>query len=109
MSSPAKENVPAYGDAEKGTLEVIPTSTATSDFPVDEKKDLTVVAVNPADHLPSLKKESQPSTKPTPKPKKQVSNWIKFKIWFNTYRYGMDASLRYRRTYQHCFIVNSFA
>lgn len=92
MSSPAKENVPAYGDAEKGTLEVIPTSKATPDFPVDEKKDLAVVVVNPADHLPALKKESQPPTKP--KPKKQVSNWIKFKIWFNTYRYVTNASSR---------------
>ncbi len=32
------------------------------------------------------KEAPKPASKPPPKPKPKVSNWIQFKVWFNTYR-----------------------
>ncbi|KAF7295113.1 Urb2 domain-containing protein [Mycena indigotica] len=60
-------SIPAYSDAEKGILDTIPPS---SYYPADKKE----VVKQPA------------PPKPSPKPKKRVSKWILWKIWFNTYR-----------------------
>lgn len=80
---------PAYDDAEKGTHDAPrPVQPA---FPSEEKKDpfvndeKTAVAVA-AFELPSSKETPAPAAKPAPKPKKKVSKWIVWTLWFNTYR-----------------------
>ena len=78
-------------DPEKGTLEVVLPAIPVQSQPSqdatinnlsrpgadDEKKgaDLTVV--------PVLAQKSSP---PSKKPKRRVSRWIRFQLWFNTYR-----------------------
>ena len=61
-----------YNDAEKGILEALPQA------------DVKTLALEPK--LPTLAKHTPP-IKPAGKPKKRVSRWILWRIWFNTYRY----------------------
>ncbi|KAF5357357.1 hypothetical protein D9758_005881 [Tetrapyrgos nigripes] len=83
MSTETKVNT--YDDAEKGTQEITPpplTYLPTVYPEISEKK--------PIDTLMSLedKKEvaAPPVKKSPPKPKKKVSKWIRWVLWFNTYR-----------------------
>lgn len=83
--------VPAYDDAERGTNE--PPRPVQPAYPAEKKEDpfanekaqiaVTAIAV------PATKKETHaaPPSKPAPKPKKKVSKWILWQLWFNTYRY----------------------
>ncbi|KAJ7219073.1 hypothetical protein GGX14DRAFT_589811 [Mycena pura] len=68
---------PAYSDAEKGVLDSLPVQL--SHFPVEK---------NTGALLTEVRREHTAVAKPTskPKPKKHVSKWILWKIWFNTYR-----------------------
>ena len=79
-SSPA----PAYSDAEKGLRE------PEAAYPKDEKKDLfrdekKIDAAANAVAVAELKKDPRPAKTPS-KPKKKVSRWILWQLWFNTYR-----------------------
>ena len=85
-----------YCDAEKGILDAPRGPEAT--YQRDEKKEtfsdekkadvaLNNVTVNEA------KKDSRPA-KPPPRPKKKVSKWILWQLWFNTYRYCCLISVR---------------
>jgi hypothetical protein len=67
---------PAYSDAEKGLLDSLPVQL--SYLPTD-RKDARALTTK-------TKKAPAPAVK-TKKPKKRVSNWILWKIWFNTYRW----------------------
>lgn len=89
--------IPAYDDAEKGTHEpprpVQPSYLADEKkdpFANDEKKALAVTAMP----VPAMKKETHaaPPAKPAPKPKKKVSKWVLWQLWFNTYRYVRSSS-----------------
>ncbi|KAJ3773855.1 hypothetical protein FB446DRAFT_834926 [Lentinula raphanica] len=77
MASDLKiETEKVYDDPEKGTADAIVPA-----YPRDEKQ-LEVVQ-----YLEVKKSETKEAPKkPTPKPRKKVSRWIRFKIWFNTYR-----------------------
>ena len=84
---------PAYSEAEKGTLEM-PRAMEVA-YPKDEKKGLYPdekkedVAVNTV-AVPEMKKDSPAAVnrpKPAAKPKKKVSKWILWQLWFNTYRF----------------------
>lgn len=82
-----KGPIPVYSDAEKGTLEVLPPQSPTTTY--DEKKAMDLVTVYPLSSVPALKKDapSPPVGVMRPqKPKKKVSKWILWTIWFNTYR-----------------------
>ncbi|KAK7473166.1 hypothetical protein VKT23_001265 [Stygiomarasmius scandens] len=75
--------VDTYNDAEKGTVEVAtPLGYLPTLYPEAEKKIVDTVA------LPEVKKETAtpPVKKSPPKPKKKVSKWIRWTLWFNTYR-----------------------
>lgn len=82
---------PAYSEAEKGTLDTPrPMEVA---YPKDEKKEIYpdeksgAVTVNTF-AVSELKKDAGARpTKPPPKPKKKVSKWIVWQLWYNTYRY----------------------
>ena len=81
---------PAYDDAEKGTHEHI--RQVQPSYPADEKKDPFANEKGPAVTalaVPATKKEPTAALppKPAPKPKKKVSMWILWQLWFNTYRY----------------------
>ncbi|THH33980.1 hypothetical protein EUX98_g333 [Antrodiella citrinella] len=82
--------VPAYDDAERGTHE--PPRPVQPTYLADEKKDIFAndekKAVATIEAIPATKKETHaaPAAKPTPKPKKKVSKWILWQLWFNTYR-----------------------
>ncbi|KAA1471260.1 hypothetical protein DENSPDRAFT_101912 [Dentipellis sp. KUC8613] len=83
-TQPARPDVaaPAYDEAEKGTLETEKgqTTVVTLDYK-DEKKDLAAVTAKEVVPAPS-----KAPAKPAGKKRKQVSKWILWKIWFNTYR-----------------------
>ena len=75
----------AFNDAEKGTLEVrSPQVAATQEKSEKKPVDIAVYSV------PALKKDApaasaaKPAAKPPPK--RKVSRWILWVIWFNTYR-----------------------
>ena len=74
--------VDTYNDAEKGTVEVATITVPPTSYPGDEKKVDNSIA------LPEVKKENAtpPAKKSPPKPKKKVSKWIRWTLWFNTYR-----------------------
>lgn len=78
---------PAYSEAEKGTLES-PQAAYSKDeksgaYPDEKKGGLDIVTYP----VPELKKDSAPRpSKPAAKPKKKVSKWIVFQLWFNMYR-----------------------
>ena len=87
MSANPRDAAPAYSEAEKGLLEVPRLPEAA--YPKDEKKDpfrdekkgdvaISTVAI-------PEKKDTRPA-KPPPRPKKKVSKWIIWKLWYNTYR-----------------------
>ncbi|EIW85248.1 hypothetical protein CONPUDRAFT_98130 [Coniophora puteana RWD-64-598 SS2] len=81
----ATKHTQVYGDAEKGTLEVhSPQVAATHEKSEKKPIDITVFPV------PALKKDAPttPPAKPAakPKPKRKVSRWILWVIWYNTYR-----------------------
>ncbi|KAJ6455800.1 hypothetical protein C8R45DRAFT_588436 [Mycena sanguinolenta] len=67
VGSPA----PAYSDAEKGILDSLPVLS----FPKDKEKATALAAQTKAAPRPA---------KPTPK--KRVSKWTLWRVWFNTYR-----------------------
>ncbi|KAF8061509.1 hypothetical protein FPV67DRAFT_1703970 [Lyophyllum atratum] len=86
----------SFVDPEKGILDPLPLQQSSNEK--DEKSSLTTMV----DMLPTVNSEadtkggvypvsksvvlpSRPS-KPTPKPKKKVSKWIRSTLWFNTYR-----------------------
>jgi hypothetical protein len=64
--------LPAYDDAEKGTLEL--HSGPITNMSSDEKPKLPTSDA------------SARATKPPAKAKKEVSRWILWTLWFNTYR-----------------------
>lgn len=72
---------PMTVDPEKGLLDRSPDLAVVS-FEVSKSEKLNtttdVVVVDPPKSAPS---------KPSPKPKRKVSNWILWQLWFNTYRY----------------------
>lgn len=81
-------------DAETGTLDPLPIR-----LPYDEKAQLPYGADSSPAFTPTKEKDSALTTtkevvlsakptKPVPKPKKKVSKWVLFRLWFNTYRYG---------------------
>ncbi|TCD60624.1 hypothetical protein EIP91_009770 [Steccherinum ochraceum] len=82
-------STPIAEDPEKGTLEVVlPTVPVLSQIShdatinnlsrpaADEKKVADLTA------LPAL----VPTTKPAAKPKRKISRWIRFQLWYNAYR-----------------------
>lgn len=90
MSSDKKSETPAYSDAEKGTLEPLSISVHNVQ-PLSYSEDKkTLVDVAPPKFVDV--KQSLPATavikaaKASPKPKRKVSKWILFQLWFNTYR-----------------------
>ena len=77
---------PAYSEAEKGIL-VSPAAIYPKDEKkgsyIDEKKAIEVST------YPVPEKKDTPAprpSKPAAKPKKKVSKWILWQLWFNTYR-----------------------
>lgn len=82
MSTNVEGTVPAYDDAEKGTLEVNPEQMAIVPLGYKGKREdtATVIAkeVTPA--------ATKLASKPAGKKKKKVSKWILWQLWFNTYR-----------------------
>jgi hypothetical protein len=93
MSSLPSENTSApYDDAEKGTAEIdVVTAPATA---MDEKKGnsstiaVTTEVVSPPNTTPTATANTAPTTLPAAKPpKKKVSKWILWTLWFNTYRF----------------------
>lgn len=83
MSTNVEGTVPAYDDAEKGTLEVNPEQMAIVPLGYKGKREdtATVIAkeVTPA--------ATKLASKPAGKKKKKVSKWILWQLWFNTYRF----------------------
>lgn len=82
-------------DPEKGTLDPLPVSTLT--YNQDVKTPFSTLDVSPA-LLASKEKDSTVTTttkevvvaakpKPAAKPKRKVSKWVLWRLWFNTYRY----------------------
>ena len=81
---------PAYSEAEKGTFETprqlevaYPKDEKKGLYPDEKKGDVAAFAVA------ELKKDTPAAVnrpKPAPKPKKKVSKWILWQLWFNTYR-----------------------
>lgn len=88
MSEEINRPPPTLVDPEKGTLETIPPT------PLDDKDEKITLTDADQANLPVLHKTitkpvvvpAQPPSKPKPKPKKKVSRWIRFTLWFNTYR-----------------------
>ena len=77
---------PAYSEAEKGGID-----SPKAVYPKDEKKPIYLDEKRAVDvaAYPVPEKKDTPATrpaKPAPKPKKKVSKWIIWKLWFNTYR-----------------------
>lgn len=64
-------------DPEKGTAEHL-ESIPISPLPRDDKKNTVAVSV-----IPSTK-----ALVPPKKPQVKISRWLRFKLWFNTYRYA---------------------
>lgn len=109
---------PAYDDAERGTLEVVrPAPVSPVSYPSDKKEDpfkdekkaiATVTAVEP---LPSSKEKAADAA-PAPralaakKPKKKVSKWIIWQLWFNTYRFVVFTRLSLRYILITCYLGN---
>jgi hypothetical protein len=77
-------------DPEKGTLE--PPLTYNPDVkPALISGDSSPALVGSKEKdgaLTTTKEVVVAAKKPAPKPKKKVSKWILFKLWFNTYRYA---------------------
>ncbi|THU85717.1 hypothetical protein K435DRAFT_685032 [Dendrothele bispora CBS 962.96] len=78
-------------DAEKGTLQHLPSSSS-SNFLKEASKNSTEVIVQPVSPLetPPIGKEltvaAPPAKAPPKKAPHKVSGWIRFRIWYNTYR-----------------------
>jgi len=102
---------PAYDAAERGVLDIHnrPSELTLRDekkdvsYPKDEKKEIYPdekrdLAVTTVYSVPATKKDSyvappKPAAKP---PKRKVSKWILFKLWYNTYR----------KLFTICFVIN---
>lgn len=83
MSSDQKT---AYSDAERGVLEPPPLRPNPMSHYPDEKSGNLVGLPTPL-YIPPAKVDTPaPAKKPPPKPKRKVSKWIRWKVWFNTYR-----------------------
>lgn len=81
-----KGDASRYGDAEKGTLDTLPYPGSP---PVLSKESTAVsIVVSPSKSLDL--KQGLPSKegvkRPAGKPKKKVSKWVLWTLWFNTYR-----------------------
>lgn len=82
MSSAPVNHVPSPDDAEKGVASAYPGEIAIT-F-TNEKGDLTTTDIVP---VPAQEKVQKPAPKPASKPaKREVSKWILWQLWFNTYR-----------------------
>lgn len=80
MSVRPESAAPAYDAAEKGTLEPAMPPQALILSSKDEK-----MLMQEKEALPSLEKAAAPKP-PVKKPKKKVSKWILWQLWYNTYR-----------------------
>jgi len=80
MSVRLEPAAPAYDAAEKGTLEPAMPPQALILSSKDEK-----MLMQEKEALPSLEKAAAPKP-PVKKPKKKVSKWILWQLWYNTYR-----------------------
>lgn len=85
MSSQPQNEALVYNDAEKGTLEVVSLPNLSKQYP--DEKTVALVDTPPAKFLDVKQALPPPATKkPAAKPKRKVSKWILFTLWFNTYR-----------------------
>ena len=91
MAANPSDAAPAYSEAEKGLLNDVPRLPEAA-YPKDEKKD-PFKDEKKVDVAIVEKKDVRPS-KPPPKPKKKVSKWILWQLWFNTYRSVLTHSSR---------------
>lgn len=64
VAYPKDEKKGLYPDEKKGDVSVLPVAELKKDAPAQVNRP-----------------------KPAPKPKKKVSKWILWQLWFNTYRY----------------------
>lgn len=94
MSGTPRDAAPAYSEAEKGTLEMprtmeiaYPKDEKKNIFP-DEKKDNADVTTLPVSELKKDAPAAVNRPKAPAKPKRKVSKWILWQLWFNTYRYA---------------------
>jgi hypothetical protein len=79
----------AENDAEKGMLEVRPDLKTLPTLPAyssEKNGGLVVSAAKPVYVDPAQVVQVAPVKKAPPKPKRKVSKWIRWKLWFNTYR-----------------------
>lgn len=78
---------PPNEDPEKGMLDISMNQLTVVSFDIEKNKtDSTNVHTDiKSVDLPSAPKP--PTAKPPTKPKKKVSKWILWQLWFNTYRY----------------------
>lgn len=77
-------------DPEKGTSEHIETA-ALAQRPRDEKTALSVAV-----------SATIPSTKglvAAKKPQRKISRWVRFKLWFNTYRYAVLGPFSWKKVF----------
>jgi len=82
MSAKPEVSAPAYNDAERGTLDVDQRQAAivvALPFTEERKVDPTLAVTKEV--IPQPTKASKP-----PAPKRKVSKWILWTLWFNTYR-----------------------
>ena len=75
--------VPAYDAAERGTLEAITTPVKAATVHLDASEEKKLLKEKESVTVTQLPK---PAARPAPKPKKKVSKWILWQLWFNTYR-----------------------
>ncbi|KAF8633735.1 hypothetical protein AX17_004391 [Amanita inopinata Kibby_2008] len=95
MSSDHKAELLSPVDPERGNLDPLPLRISTDHRdqrvavieapPLSEKKDTEKESEKKDSDSPK-KEVAKPASKPPAKPKRKVSNWILFKLWFNTYR-----------------------
>ena len=87
MSQEIRGHPQALIDAEKGTLDPLPLSHSKdvkpppSDDPLSSKEKDAGVTTTTQEVILSEKPASS-----APKPKRVVSRWILWNLWFNTYR-----------------------
>lgn len=77
----------AYDEAEKGTVDIM--SSTPPLYSTDEKQlDRPIEAAPPqffgAKHKALVAEPKKPAQKP-----KKVSKWVRWRLWFNTYRYNL--------------------
>lgn len=97
--------VPAYDAAERGTLEVIPVPAKATTVHLDASEEKKMLKEKESVAIAELPYKA--AAKPAPKPKKKVSKWILWQLWFNTYR--SVASFQTRRiNIGPCFSLTLF-